>query len=405
MELANALGARVRALREQAGIQSRELAAILGLDPSAMSNIENGKRAVKTDELAAIAHALRVSPLALLDDDSLPARMPVAPRSDGGTLADGTVYPRLIALTELHEVLRAADIPSCARLDDVPGIDAGSWKLSADALADWTRKKLEVDAMGDERFSVLADAIEDGFGIDVLVEEHTGDPLAGAAVTDREFPLVFVNASQNTPRALFTLAHELGHLLAGHDDGITLDTDLSGWTASERLANAYAASFLMPEADIENCIEEHGALSAESLVTMTYRFGVSFESLIYRLHNLQIINAQGRDQLRSDGWRALLRAIEQPQLADRIPVTVRKSLLARLGNRPERRAPGWLVGRALAGYREGVISVRPLAGLLDEDPDSLIEQLQDPSQLAIGGDYVSQGERVSDEDLYDGSPI
>ena len=43
-------------------MQSQELAARLGIDPSAMSNIERGRRSVKTQELMKIAEALSVSP-------------------------------------------------------------------------------------------------------------------------------------------------------------------------------------------------------------------------------------------------------------------------------------------------------------------------------------------------------
>ncbi|MEJ7721801.1 MAG: ImmA/IrrE family metallo-endopeptidase [Ilumatobacteraceae bacterium] len=50
-------------------------------------------------------------------------------------------------------------------------------------------------------------------------------------ITDRSFPLVFVRASQPRPRALFTLAHELAHVLAGDGDTFTVDEDL---TAAQR---------------------------------------------------------------------------------------------------------------------------------------------------------------------------
>src|SRR5262249_15476381 len=52
------IGAQVRALRERAGFQSQELAKQVGIDPSAMSNIERRKRSLKSDELAKIAEAL-----------------------------------------------------------------------------------------------------------------------------------------------------------------------------------------------------------------------------------------------------------------------------------------------------------------------------------------------------------
>ena len=81
-------------------------------------------------------------------------------------------------------------------------------------------------------------------------------------MTDVTSPLIFVNATHALPRALFTLAHELGHLLAQHDSArITLDRELSGSTAPERTANAFAASFLMPKQKVLDVIKERGPLS------------------------------------------------------------------------------------------------------------------------------------------------
>jgi Zn-dependent peptidase ImmA (M78 family)/transcriptional regulator with XRE-family HTH domain len=403
MDEATALGGRIRALRERAGLQGQELAAEIGLDPSAMSNIERGKRQVKTDELAKIATALRVSPLALLDDHSLPARMPVAPRAGKANPGAGPAYQHLLALAELHELLDDAGIGTTPALDEVPDLAGLNWQQSASLLAEWALQHLGVDAAGEDRFSALAAAIEDRLRVDVLVEEHDDDALAGATISDRSFPLVFVNADQPTPRALFTLAHELGHLLASHGEPITLDDTLVGITEDERAANLFAAAFLMPEAEVRNVIHERGR-GAASLAYLMHHFGVSFESLIYRLQGLKEINAAGRDRLRAIGWSGFLAAIEGDTIRDAIPPEIRKSLAARQSRRPACRTPGWLVERTLDGYRRGVVSVRPLAGLLGEDPVDLIER--QPWAATAGdlffGDAVD--DPAQDEGLED-SPV
>jgi Zn-dependent peptidase ImmA (M78 family)/DNA-binding XRE family transcriptional regulator len=398
------LGARIRALRERAGIQSQELAATIGLDPSAMSNIERDKRAVKTEELARIAQALKVSPLAVLEPTSLPARMPVAARRDGLSPLEGRAYANLLRLTELHQLLADEGIPALPHLKDAPEVDETAWKRSADALAAWARTRLTVDKSGDERFLDLVEAIEDRLGVDVLIAEYSGDSLAGAAITDETFPLIFVNADQPTPRALFTLAHELGHLLSRHGDAVAVDDTLNGTDSRERVANAFAAAFLMPEPDVRRFIAEYGR-TAESLGRMVHGFGVSFETLIYRLHNLQIIDARGRDRLRAIGWQGLLSLLKGSE--GEAGIELRKSLVARLTTRPEQRAPVWLLGRALEGFERGVISVRPVAGLLDADPDDLLEHFGVVSQAAdiMRADYQPRGAAASDDDLYAGTPF
>jgi DNA-binding XRE family transcriptional regulator len=404
----SALGARIRALREQAGMQSQELAARLGIDPSAMSNIERGKRSVKTQELIRIAEILSVSPLSLIDADSLPARMSVVPRCDSKTGTKGAAYSRLLALSELHAVLSDAGLTTPNQLDEAPVPSSGGWKAKADALAEWATGYLQVKATGDDRFTGLAEAIEDRLGVDVLVERHEGDPLSGAAITDREFPLIFVNAQHPTPRSLFTLAHELGHLLIGHDGSIALDEELVGDTQAERQANAFAAAFLMPEAEVDQKIEEYGR-KADSLAKMVYDFGVSFESLIFRLHNLHQIDVEGRDRLRDIGWRGLLSLIENSDLQDRLGPEVSMRLISRLTGYPANRPPIWLTGRCFAAHRRGVMSVRPLAGLLHIDPDTLLDHIEaldeGSAEVLDRVEDAPRGDQPSDDELFAGSPV
>jgi Zn-dependent peptidase ImmA (M78 family)/transcriptional regulator with XRE-family HTH domain len=396
MDLAAGIGARIRTLRERSGIQSQELASKLGMDPSAMSNIERGKRAVKTEELAAIAAALGVSPLALLSDDSLLGRLPVAPRAQAALAPDGAALARLTALAELNEVLAQGGIPPEPHLQGVPVVDTVRWLASANALAEWARKRLSPPSDSADRFSDLAESIEEELGIDVLVESCPGEELAGACITDWSFPFILVNQDQPRTRAVFTLAHEVGHVLSKQADIVTLDVSLAARSDRERLANAFAASFLMPKERVQAIVEKH-ARSIGALATMLTEFGVSLESLVYRLHNLGFINAAGRDQLRARGWTGVLNNFDDDQR--------RKALLEAMGTRPEHRPPGLLTERVFRGYQRGVVSVRPLAGLLGEDEEVLLDKLvrDQDSRRVLEGDFPA--EEASDEERYSGSPI
>ncbi|MBV9379905.1 MAG: ImmA/IrrE family metallo-endopeptidase [Streptosporangiaceae bacterium] len=406
-----ALGARIRAYREQAGVQSRELAARLEIDPSAMSNIERGRRSVKTDELVKIAEALGVSPLALLDEESLPARMPLAARRDGeSSTIKGAAYARLLALSEIHAVVSDAGYALAPKLDLAPEPESGYWKTVAENLARRAAEYLAVECDGTRRFAKLVEAIEDKLQVDVLVEKFEDDPLSGAAISDKDFPLIFVNSQHRTPRSLFTLAHELGHLLLrhDHDSSITVDGSLAGNSEAERQANAFAAAFLMPEAKIDQYIRNY-SLGPESLARMLYDFGVSFESLVFRLHNLRKIDSTGRDRLQEIGWQGLLSVIEGSDLRDHLGPEKSARLISRQGERPDFRPPIWLASRCFAAYRKGVISVRPLAGLFNVDPEIFLDRIQEldeKSAETIEGVAESpRDEQLSDDELFAGSPV
>lgn len=396
MATAAEVGARIRDLRERAEMQSQQLAAKVGIDPSAMSNIERGKRSVKTDELARIADALGVSPLAILSPDSLLARMPVAARVQVAQLSDGSAVKRLTALAELNEVLSEGGMPPTHKLTDVPPADTVRWLETAIELADWARQRLEVDAPSPDRFSNLAEAIENRLGIDVMVESYSREDFAGASITDWTFPFILVNEDQPTTRALFTLAHELGHVLSKGGAILTLDANLTALTNWERFANAFAANFLMPEAHVNAIVKKQGR-EVGSLATMLVEFGVSFESLVYRLHNLALINAAGRDQLKARGWTGVLNELDD--------TSRRKALLDSMGSLPEHRAPGLLSDRVFHGYQQGVVSVRPLAGLLHLDADGLLDRLvrNQDSMEVLNTRFL--GDQASELERYSGSPV
>jgi Zn-dependent peptidase ImmA (M78 family)/transcriptional regulator with XRE-family HTH domain len=391
------IGARIRELREQLGIQAQDLATLVQLDPSAISNIEHGKRGVKSDELAAIAQALGVSPLAILDQTSLLARLPVSPRTSSGTLLKGDVLTRLTGLAELHEVLVECDIPTQALVES-PGVETGNWLTEAKRLAEWVAPKLGALDTGQDRFSSLVRSIEENLGIDVMVEVRESPGVFGASITDAEFSLIFVNADQRATQALFTLAHELGHVLAKDGDSlIIVDDDLNPRSNNERFANAFAANLLLPEHKVRELIPS-GSPNALTICRLLSDSGASFETLVYRLHNLRIVNASGRDQLKSLGLRGVIAQIDDPELI--------AQLLSQVAARPSRHPPSHLTRRAAACYRRGVIGARPLAGLIGVDAEEIPESMTSGPLATLGFDSQSQAAGgLSDVDLYAGSPV
>jgi Zn-dependent peptidase ImmA (M78 family)/transcriptional regulator with XRE-family HTH domain len=396
---AGGVGARVRELRKRAGLSSRDLAERIGLDPSALSNIETGQRAIKTGELTSIAAALNVSPLAILDESSLVAQIPVAPRSPGGARLDGDVYRELLSLTELHEVLTEANIRVLPDLGDVPDVSKLGWHAAADALADWTLGRVGEPERNRDRFLDLVRSIEVELRIDVLVESCSQDVLMGAAITDDDFPLIFVNGAQSRPRALFTLSHELGHVLARDGTPCVLDADLVADDDRERLANAFAAAVLMPERRVKEIHDKFGR-TAKSLAAMIATFDVSYESLVYRLHNLRVINAAGRDALQTVGWAGLLNAIDDEEEALAALLTSRRK--APLPYHP----PIWLCTRLWVGFKRGVVSVRPLARLLQVDPEDLLSRIEEGGDsLSTLPEFPAPDPDLSDEALFAGSPV
>ncbi len=375
------IGHQIRQLRKAAGLKAADLAEVLGVDASAVSNLEHGRRSVKADELGTIADFLGVSLLAILEPDSLMGRLGVARRTNSTELFSKDSLLRLTAIAELHQVLDAGGHPTPLRIDTPPLREDSTWLQHADALAGWARQRLGLASNGEGRLTELATAIESNLRVDVMVESMGENAPLGLSITDRDFSFILVNADQLRSSSLFALAYELGHVLNSNQTTIHINTDLPAQSDKERLANAFAAALLMPELEVSKTIDEYGR-SAESLARMLVNFGVSYETLIWHLHNLGIIHSEGRDQLKTTGWTGLITHLNDEGII--------RNLLAACAAEPQRRPPTLLASRCLHGALDGTIGASPLARLLNVDVDDLIEKLNTIGTVAvtaINGDF------------------
>lgn len=117
--------------------------------------------------------------------------------------------------------------------------------------------------------------------------------------TKEGVPVIIVNANHSNSRKIYTIAHELGHLLM-HENFIILDDS----NIIEKQANDFAANFLMPKADIKSDLY---GLTDTKLAELKRYWKVSIQALLYRAKELNCITP---DQYRRwvtkinyNGWR------------------------------------------------------------------------------------------------------
>jgi Zn-dependent peptidase ImmA (M78 family) len=123
-------------------------------------------------------------------------------------------------------------------------------------------------------------------GIFVFKDAFRIEEFSGFCLFDEEFPIIYVNNSSTKTRQIFTLFHELAHLIF-HTSGIDTLTDsyvshLQGDAQRiEVLCNRFAAEFLVPTAVFNAAVrgrEESEALAEE----LAARFHVSREMIFRR---------------------------------------------------------------------------------------------------------------------------
>lgn len=166
-----------------------------------------------------------------------------------------------------------------AEIRSLLGIDMprqSSWDSDEVALREWRQ------------------AIE-AAGIFVFKDSFKQRVLSGFCLRDDNFPLVYINNSTTKTRQIFSLLHEVAHILFSVNgiskfDQAYLDTLPQAEKRLEIFCNAIAAEVLIPSSEFQkdigglpNSVE---AVPEKIFITLAHRFGVSREAILRRFLDL-----------------------------------------------------------------------------------------------------------------------
>lgn len=356
---------RVRDLIASSGLTQHAFALAVGLDDSKLSKSLGGTRRFSSLELARIAEHGRVS-VDWLITGAEPA-LAMAARRAGGSAAGAIREAKRLS------TLRS-DIAFLGYRQPWRPIEIGP----GDGLATEQGTRLAEAALeqvsGHGRAAAdrdLAGVIEAAFGADVAIAD-LGTGFDGLAVSSAEVKLILAATTQVPWRQRFTLAHELGHLLAGDDQDLHVDEDVydraRGRDPSEMRANAFAAAFLMPGEALRDAAAT--GVTFESFAALACDLNVSPSALAYRLENVRLIDAGTRDRLRG------VSGAHAAHLAGRGEDFAR---LITAASTP--RPPGLLVRDTYAAYDSGGATLRPYANLIRADVDELRDALESGAEM------------------------
>lgn len=182
-------------------------------------------------------------------------RRPVGAASDlsYAALERIDLFDRLYEITR-HVTSRLSDIESVA----LPAAGAGAaGEPDLPDIAAATRAALNVDAVrqadwGDDgtALSGWIGAIED-VGVSVFRFPMPIEEIRGMSRWERGGPAaVALNTADSSTGQMFTLHHEVGHLILGSGPGALCDPHVNMSRKEEKTANAFAAEVLVPAAEL-----------------------------------------------------------------------------------------------------------------------------------------------------------
>jgi Zn-dependent peptidase ImmA (M78 family)/transcriptional regulator with XRE-family HTH domain len=249
--------------RETAGYSIDEAADRLAVRPRRLIEWEEGVRSPTLPQARTAARIYR-RPLALLFLPE-PPEDPSAPPDFRSVPGEG----ELITTPELRHELRLAESRRATALEldpapqqritnlvDTVTVDSDPEVAAADVREElkvsWTDQLAWRDAYA--ALNGWRSALE---SLGILIFRFSGVPVdvaRGFSLSGAVYPVIALNASDAPAGRVFTLLHELGHLLAG--TGGMCDLDDRGdppsqeARAAERFCNRFAAAILMPRSDL-----------------------------------------------------------------------------------------------------------------------------------------------------------
>lgn len=244
-----------------------QVAGQIGLSEEKLSKSLRGHRGFSSVELAQLADVLQVDLHWLITGRTDPNRIVVAARHDFD-----------------HETGRR-DVPG--RKDDQRVLDdialAYRQAFTAASPAETTLPATVAGihaALGPHFVRRFADRIETDLDVDVIRVAELSTAYS-FHVGPRK--VIVLQATGNWFRENWSLAHELGHLVAKHhDDNLTP----AEWDRHELAANTFAADLLLPETTMRTVTWDR--LTERDLADLIWHLGVSTDALTRRLDKLAI---------------------------------------------------------------------------------------------------------------------
>lgn len=293
------VGLLLRWARDRVALSVEEAAAKAKLSVDVIRDLESESLRPTYSDLERLADAYSTSVPTLLRSKTPPS--PPRPPDFRGAFGTPAEYSHAVALV----VNRARSLQQLATdigLSSTQALYTAGEHPSPDAAAKAVRDRLGVTVEDQLKwrdsyaaFRAWRTRIEDD-GVLVLQLPVKGGELRGLALADRGTPLVAVRSSDYINSRIFTLLHEVGHLvnhqeaLCSASDGPNRDATASG----EIWANDFAEATLVPTTSIAPFagIDESGDLDsiAQSVERAASRFKVSRFVMLYRLRSNQRIS-------------------------------------------------------------------------------------------------------------------
>lgn len=244
----------------------------------------------------------------------------VSPKGDLRTLPDAVVNRlsrNVILQLEKAKVYQLSLIELYGERDSI-FMHRDEFPDSVDALCEFFRKKLEFPVAAQKArkstkvvFEIYREKFYD-IGIYVFKDSFRDNAISGLCVKDNRFPVIVINNSMSFARQIFTLFHELYHLISDTSGAEIIRDDFYSMLAEnqstiEHNCDSFANNFLVPLDDFRQELEK-APVDEKRIEDLAQLYSVSREAIMYKLLTLGKITSSDYSQLKETFYGEAIRS-------------------------------------------------------------------------------------------------
>jgi Zn-dependent peptidase ImmA (M78 family)/transcriptional regulator with XRE-family HTH domain len=295
--------ARLTQAREIRGLTGVNLASIVGISSSSLSQYEHDTANPTQDIIDSLAKALNVKPTFFLRQFTPPDNLVFFNRSNSAATKQARrraekKYEWLVEIASYFE--EVFDFPKL-NLPDIE-IPSSIAAISSEHIENYATICRLFWSLGDSPIPNVIHTLERG-GIIVGRFPLEADTLDGLSEWNGAIRPVTIIASEKKScvRSRFDAAHEMGHGVM-HKNVKNRTSEMHA--LMERQAHRFAAAFLLPR---DSYLRDLARPSLEDFAALKQRWKASISMQIFRCHDLGIIDAETKSRffanLSRRGWR------------------------------------------------------------------------------------------------------
>ncbi len=272
----------LKKLRENSGYTEEELANRLGVTAEKIVKVEKGEDSFTVTQIKKLADIYKV-PLAAFFSKEVPD-VPSLPdyRINREKKLNPEVFVAIRRAKYLSEEVRELS----GKKSEIPSFPDSS----PEELAKKFREYLKIEApkfkSPNEALEFYKNILEGRLGIMVVEYPLKAEDVRAFSLRS-ELSVIVLNESDEPQVKLFSLFHEIAHLLK-HGNGICSIDVSEERDEIERFCNKFAAEFLVPSNDLKRRVENR-ELSNKEISKLARLYGVSMQVMMLRLFDLRYI--------------------------------------------------------------------------------------------------------------------